>query len=164
MSVRTREKKRRGTRAEYGVMLFFAAYFLLCYFLVAKFDDRVYTLTPPQSEALPMQQRGTANTGAQKRTETETAMPAFDTPDAGAQESAGGAESTAGRDAPYITDTRTVRTYRGGIGIYNCFDELIGSFDIDTALLPAADRESLAQGILFDSEGEMRNFLESLDS
>ena len=63
-----------------------------------------------------------------------------------------------------ITDTRTLKEYRGVIGIFDCFGCLLGSFDIDVSLLPYADRKSLDEGIVFANENEMRDFLASLDS
>ena len=73
-------------------------------------------------------------------------------------------EQEANADVPFITDTRRVAEYENILGIYNCFGELIGTFSADLSVLPMSDRKLLKEGIVFDSEGEMRDFLESLDS
>lgn len=67
-------------------------------------------------------------------------------------------------DAPYITDTRTVREYEGVIGVYDCFDEPTRIYDIDVSFLSYSDRALLREGITFDSMGEACDFVESLDS
>lgn len=73
-------------------------------------------------------------------------------------------EQTISDDAPYITDTRTVREYEGVIGVYDCFDRLLTVYDIDVSFLPYSDRAMLREGILFSSTGEACDFIESLDS
>ncbi len=73
-------------------------------------------------------------------------------------------ENVKANTAPYITDTRTVAEYENGLGIYDCFGELIETFETNLSLLSAADRKLLKEGIVFDSEGEMRDFLESFGS
>lgn len=67
-------------------------------------------------------------------------------------------------DAPYITDTRTVREYEGVIGVYDCFEQLLAVYDIDVSMLSYSDRALLREGILFSSTGEACDFIESLDS
>lgn len=67
-------------------------------------------------------------------------------------------------EVPYIIDTRTVKEYRGSIGIYDCFGTLVGTYDADLHFLPTEDRKRLEEGITFDSEPEMTEFLESFDS
>lgn len=73
-------------------------------------------------------------------------------------------EENVAPDAPYITDTRTVKESHGILGIYDCFDNLLETFDIDLTRLPIKDRELLREGVVFASEGEARDFLESFDS
>ena len=68
------------------------------------------------------------------------------------------------QEVPFITDVRTVAEHREGIGIFDCFGTLLEVYEINLDFLPPSDRQALKKGIPFDSEGEMRNFLESLDS
>lgn len=73
-------------------------------------------------------------------------------------------ENVKANTPPYITDTRTVAEYENGLGIYDCFGELVETFETNLSILSAADRKLLKEGIVFDSEGEMRDFLESFGS
>ena len=68
------------------------------------------------------------------------------------------------QEVPFIADVRTVAEHREGIGIFDCFGTLLEVYEINLDFLPPSDRQALKKGIPFDSEGEMRNFLESLDS
>lgn len=67
-------------------------------------------------------------------------------------------------EPPYITDTRTLSEYRGYLAAYDCFGTLITPYDIKVSSLPIADRELLAEGIIFDSEQALCDFIESLES
>jgi hypothetical protein len=120
---------------DYMFFLLMILYFCFCYLAVNKFE--VYSVT-------------------------QKANPACANPENVVEEHSAFSDSE--EDIPHIYDTRTLRQYRGGIGIFDCFDSLIGSFDIDVALLPYEDRKSLEQGIVFANENEMKEFLESLDS
>lgn len=73
-------------------------------------------------------------------------------------------DTDARADAPYITETRTVRETRGVLGIYDCFGNLLETCDAELSYLPSGDRALLREGVVFSSEGELRDFLESLDS
>lgn len=115
-------------------LILIALYFCLCYFTVSQFD--IYSVTPSVEKTSPPAIKTSEN------------MP----PDNEEEFSA------------LITDTRTLKEYRGVIGIFDCFGCLLGSFDIDVSLLPYADRKSLDEGIVFANENEMRDFLASLDS
>ena len=65
---------------------------------------------------------------------------------------------------PYITDTRTVKEYRGVLGLYDCFDNLLETFDADLSMLPLNDRDLLREGVVFANEGDATDFIESLNS
>lgn len=67
-------------------------------------------------------------------------------------------------NVPYITDVRFVAEHEKGIGVFDSSGELLETYTLDITRLPHADRQILKKGISFDSEGELRDFLESLDS
>ena len=141
---------------EYGIFIVLAVYFAMCYFLISRFDSS-YTITP--------QENGEERTVSQvQASENDTSLMQTGLSAQSEEKESSAASEIDENDIPYITDTRTVKEYHGGLGIYNCFDELLGSFDIDLSILPSANREALKEGIIFDSDGEMQDFLESLDS
>ena len=120
---------------DYVIFLLIGLYFCLCYFSVSKFDIYSVTAAPEKVAA------SSSNTTDSLIEDEADKMP-----------------------VPLITDTRTLKTYRGAVGIFDCFGGLLGSFDIDVALLPYADRKAFDEGIVFANENEMRDFLASLDS
>lgn len=67
-------------------------------------------------------------------------------------------------DIPYITETRTVKEYRGGLGVYDCFGNLLASYETNLSVLTNEDRKSLKAGIVFKNESETYEFIESFDS
>lgn len=67
-------------------------------------------------------------------------------------------------EPPYITDTRTLSEYHGYLAAYDCFGVLITPYDIKVSSLPAADRELVAEGIIFENENALCDFIESLES
>lgn len=67
-------------------------------------------------------------------------------------------------DVPYITDTRTLSEYRGYLAVFDCFGTLLKTYDIDVSDFPEKDRELLEEGIVFNSEKELLNFVENLES
>ena len=67
-------------------------------------------------------------------------------------------------DIPYITETRTVKEYRGGLGVYDCFGNLLASYETNLSVLTKEDRKNLREGIVFPSESETYEFIESFDS
>lgn len=139
---------------EYGVFAFLAVYFVICYYLVSHFSEYSYTITPAESSPSTV-------TPVQNLTSAPDDSPEPEALNFPAQSSI-----TDKKDEyiPLITDTRTVKEYHGAIGIYDCFGELLEIHETDLSILPFTDRSALTEGIMFDSEGEMRNFLESLDS
>ncbi|MBE6623218.1 MAG: hypothetical protein E7621_03420 [Ruminococcaceae bacterium] len=123
---------------DYMIFLLIALYFCLCYFSVSNFD--IYSVSAvPEQTAVSSNNTVTGKIPDQSNEDDEIF-------------------------APLITDTRTLKTYRGAIGIFDCFGALLGSFDIDVALLPYADRKALDDGIVFANENEMKDFLATLDS
>lgn len=68
------------------------------------------------------------------------------------------------REIPYITDVRIVAEYGDSVGIFDTSYTLLEVFGLDLLRLTPTDRQLLKKGISFDSESEMRDFLESLDS
>ena len=121
---------------DYMIFVILALYFAVCYFAVSNFEIYSVTEKTDMGFSLP-----------------ESFSVMKNTPETENDES-----------APLITDTRTLKEYRGVIGIFDCFGCLLGSFDIEVALLPYADRKSLDDGIVFANENEMRDFLATLDS
>lgn len=71
-------------------------------------------------------------------------------------------ESTA--DAPLITETKCARLSDGKIGIYDCYGNLEYTLFTDVTFLPRADRMALSDGIVFENEAALCEFIESLDS
>lgn len=67
-------------------------------------------------------------------------------------------------EPPYITDTRTLSEYRGYLAVYDCFGALTDVLDIKVSSLPPADRELLVDGIIFDSNDALCDFIEALES
>ena len=65
---------------------------------------------------------------------------------------------------PYITDVRILSEHGSGLGIFDSDGELLEVVEFDLLSLSASDRQLIKKGLAFDSEGEMRDFLESLDS
>lgn len=65
---------------------------------------------------------------------------------------------------PLITETKCARLSGNKIGIYDCYGNLEYTVDTDVTFLPRADRIALADGIVFDSESSLWEFIESLDS
>ncbi len=65
---------------------------------------------------------------------------------------------------PFITDIRIVAEHKNGIGVFDSSGNLLEVHSLDITRLTHVDRQTLKEGMTFDSEGEMRNFLESLDS
>lgn len=121
-----------------GFLLLAAGFLLTVRTALHRFD--FYSLTPVGAEVQTARDEPTESDGAEQ-------------------------EKTADRtEIPYITDTRTVREYRGILGVYDCFGNLLETFDADLTVLPPQDRTLLCDGMVFASEGEMRNFLESLNS
>ena len=120
-----------------SLFVFLTVFFVFSYYAVGRWD--VYTVSPQESG------------DAQQSSDAEnTFTPAF--------------EDNSSRELPLITETCTVRVYKGGIGVYDCNGELVECFEADISLLPSDDRKNLETGIMFDSERDMREFLESFDS
>ncbi len=65
---------------------------------------------------------------------------------------------------PFITDTKCAKETDGKIGIYDCYGNLEYTVDADITFLPHSDRLALSQGVVFDSQSELYEFIESLDS
>ncbi|MBE6572293.1 MAG: hypothetical protein E7656_08615 [Ruminococcaceae bacterium] len=111
-----------------------AVFLFLCVFLIGHFKS--YTISPQKSSV-------------EKEEAAKSALPVT---------------LIDNEDVPFITDVRTIAEHQNGIGVFNCFGELLEVYEINLDFLPTSDRHALKEGISFDSEGEMRNFLESLDS
>ena len=143
---------------DYGIFVFLIIYFIISYYLVSHFSGYSYTITPAESSPPPAAPAQSSADGVDSTVQTEN----LDFLPQGESESRISDDKSA--YIPNITDTRTIKEYRGIIGIYDCFGELLGTHETDLSLLPFTDRSALCEGIMFDSEGEMRDFLESLDS
>ena len=112
-----------------------SAFLFVCVFLIGHFES--YTISPPENP---------------------------DLSDDDASAVSNSVTQTKEENIPFITDTRTVAEYKDGIGIFDSFGNLLEVCPLDVTRLPHADRQLLKDGMIFDSEGELRNFLESLDS
>lgn len=66
--------------------------------------------------------------------------------------------------APLITETKCAKLSDGKIGIYDCYGNLEYTLFTDVTFLPRADRMALSDGIVFESESALCEFIESLDS
>ncbi len=113
----------------------FSAFLFLCVFLIGHFES--YSLSPPSETEVRSDMDGTASLSV---TQTSTG------------------------DIPFITDIRIVAEYKNGIGVFDSSGNILEVHPLDITRLTQSDRQSLKEGITFDSAGEMRNFLESLDS
>lgn len=127
---------------DYWLLTGMAVFFALSYFLIHHFQS--YTVFPVETEPL----QNTFEPASVRELSEEQSLSVTGKTD----------------ELPLITDTRTVKEYKGILGVYDCFGNLLESFDADVSALPFKDRQLLQEGVIFDSEGEMRNFLETLDS
>ena len=125
---------------DYGLFIFLTLFFAVSYFAVRNFD--VYTNSPAEYDNSYLHAEEVL---LQDNIEIS-------------------AHENSQADIPLITDTRQIREYRGIIGIYDCYGELVECFDADVSALPLADRKILENGIEFCNESEMRDFLESFAS
>ncbi len=132
-----KQKKQSAQKLFFELLPHFllSAFLFVCVFLIGHFES--YTISPQANPDLPA--------------ETDSAVSLSVT-------------QTKAENIPFITDIRTVAEYKDGIGIFDGFGNLLEVCPLDVTQLPYADRQLLKDGMIFDSEGELRNFLESLDS
>ncbi len=67
-------------------------------------------------------------------------------------------------NVPYINDVKTLKEYKGKIGVYNNSGILEYSLDIPTDSLPISDKLMLRDGITVNSDAELCEFIENLNS